>query len=407
MAVLAFLTLATGVAGVADVVGRDDQIDDVSNGSGRLGLAALEVYQSLSDADATATSAFLAGGVESPELRDRYDADIHRASIELATAAASISTQDGADAVAQLSANLPVYTTLIEQARTYNKLGLPLGSAYLREASSTMRDKMLPAAQELQKNAGAQLNETQDSASALPWIALVFLLLTLAVLAYTQRDLFKRTNRVFNKGLLTSTVAMVLLLGWLGVASFLAASHVDAGREDGSGQIERLAEARIAALQARSAEAVTLIARGGASAKGYEEQFTTEMNALLGDRGLIAKAKDANVDSAIKPVLEEALTTANAWQQTHVELRKKDDTGAYTDAVAIALSTEDGGAAKLSRHLDDLLAQAIDKARNRFQAETKSASNALTGVGIGTGLLAVTALIGSANGLQRRIAEYR
>ncbi|MEV0644343.1 hypothetical protein AB0I28_03680 [Phytomonospora sp. NPDC050363] len=408
MAVLAFLALASGVAGVADVVSRDDLIDGVSDGSGRLGLAALEVYQSLSDADATATSAFLAGGVESPELRDRYDEDINRASIQLATAAASITTQAGADAVARLSADLPVYTGLIENARTYNQQGLPVGAAYLREASGLMRDRLLPAAQELQDTAGSQLAETQDSAATLPWIALAFILLTLGVLAFTQIDLTKRTNRVFNVGLLASTVAMVLVLGWLGVASFLAAGHIDSGRESGSAQIERLAEARIAALQARSAESVTLIARGGKSAADYEAVFVTQMGILLdGGSGPLAKAREANTDPELTPVLDQALATAQAWQEVHTTLRGDDQRGEYTKAVELALSTDEGGAAKLSRQLDDLLAQAIQSAGDHFRAETKAASNALTGAGIGVGLLAVVCLAGSANGLQRRIAEYR
>lgn len=408
MAVLAFLALASGVAGVADVVGRDDLIDGVSDGSGRLGVAALEVYQSLSDADATATSAFLAGGVESPELRDRYDEDINHASIQLATAAASISTQEGADAVARLSADLPVYTGLIENARTYNQQGLPVGAAYLREASGLMQDRLLPAAQELQDNAGAQLAETQDSAATLPWIALAFILLTLGVLAFTQIDLSKRTNRTFNVGLLAGTIAMVLVLGWLGVASFLAAGHIDSGRDRGSAQIERLAEARIAALQARSAESVTLIARGGKSAADYEASFVQQMNLLLDTaNGPLAKAKAANTDPALTPILDQALATAQAWNETHATLRGDDQRGEYTKAVELALSTEDGGAAKLSRQLDDLLAQAIGSAGDHFRSQTSAASNSLTGAGIGVGLLAVVCLAGAANGLQRRIAEYR
>ncbi|GLZ79034.1 hypothetical protein Afil01_38410 [Actinorhabdospora filicis] len=407
LAILAVLTLGSGVAAVSDVVGRDEQITDVADGNGRLGLAALEVYQSLSDADATAAGAFLAGGVERPEVRARYLEDVNRATVQLATAAASITTQDAADAVAVLSAGLPVYTGYVETARTLNQQGLPVGAAYLRLASGMMQNELLPAARDLQKNATTQLGETQDSASLWPFITIVLAVATLLLLAYTQRDLAKRTNRVFNIGLLTATGAVLVLLLWTGAASILAASHISSGRENGSAQIERLAEARIAALQARTQEAVTLIARGGDAATKAEESYVTQMNALSGDQGLLAKAVAANADPALKDVLSGAQTTLNAWIDTHKKLHQADVLGDYNTAVAMALGEKDGEAGKLSRDLDQALAKAIDAAGKHFHEQTTSARNSLTGAGIGAGLLSLIALAAATRGLQRRIAEYR
>lgn len=407
LVILAVLTLGTGVAAVGDVIARDDQITDVADGNGRLGLAALEVYQSLSDADATAAGAFLAGGVERPEVRARYLEDVDRATVQLATAAASISTQDAADAVAALSAGLPVYTGYVETARTLNQQGLPVGAAYLRLASGMMQNELLPAARDLQKNAATQLGETQDSASTWPYITLVLAVATLAVLAYAQRDLTKRTNRVFNVGLLTATGAVLILLLWTGAASILAASHISSGRENGSAQIERLAEARIAALQARTQEAVTLIARGGDAATKAEEGYVEQMNALAGDQGLLAKAVSANADPAMKDVLASARTTLDAWIETHKKLHQSDVLGDYTSAVTVAIGEGDGQAGKLSRDLDQALATAIDAAGKHFHEQTTGARNSLTGAAIGAGVLSLIALAAASRGLQRRIAEYR
>jgi len=53
------------------------------------------------------------------------------------------------DDLATLSAELPVYTDEAATARADNRLGLPLGAAYLREASALMRGTLLPAASDI------------------------------------------------------------------------------------------------------------------------------------------------------------------------------------------------------------------------------------------------------------------
>ena len=74
---------------------------------------------------------------------------------------------------------LPVYTGEVETARADNRLGLPLGAAYLREASSLMRGTLLPAARDVSAQADAQLAADSGRATGLP---LAVLLLASAVL---------------------------------------------------------------------------------------------------------------------------------------------------------------------------------------------------------------------------------
>ena len=57
----------------------------------------------------------------------------------------------------------------------------------------------------------------------------------------------------------------------------------DTGRKTGSDQVALLAQARIAALQARADEALTLVARGGGG--DYEKDFQANMSALIGSDG--------------------------------------------------------------------------------------------------------------------------
>src|SRR5258706_1693875 len=143
MVALLALGLAAGVAGVVGSAQRSSFVDGVRTRSGPLAVQAQELYRSLSDADATAASAFLSNGVEPAELRNRYETDIAAATAALAAAATG--SDNDQPAIRQLSAQLPVYTGLVETARTFNRLGLPVGAAYLREASGLMPDQLLPA----------------------------------------------------------------------------------------------------------------------------------------------------------------------------------------------------------------------------------------------------------------------
>src|SRR5256884_265918 len=147
MLLLAVLGLLAGIAGVVGVMQRSALVDGVRNGSGPLAVQAQQLYRSLSDADATVAAAFLSNGIEPAALRQRYQDDIAAASAALSAVTAGAGTDR--DSVARLAAQLPVYTGLIDTARTYNRLGRPLGAAYLREASGLMRTELLPAAQRL------------------------------------------------------------------------------------------------------------------------------------------------------------------------------------------------------------------------------------------------------------------
>ena len=77
-----------------------------------------ELYRSLADADAMATSGYVSGGREPTAVRARYDDDIARATDRLGHAAGRL---PGSEPVATIAAQLPVYTGLVETARTLNR----------------------------------------------------------------------------------------------------------------------------------------------------------------------------------------------------------------------------------------------------------------------------------------------
>src|SRR5215831_3552470 len=212
-------------------------------------------------ADATAASAFLSGGLEPIAARQRYQADIAQAAAHLESATAAAGNSPAARDLAKLSAGLPVYAGEVETARANNRLGLPLGAAYLREASALMRGTLLPAARDVSAQADAQLTAASGQATGLP-LALI-LLVAAGLLGYVlyraQRWLFQRTQRRLNPGLVVASVAAVVSLLWLAVAFFVARADLLEARNHGSAPVAALAAADIAALQARADESLTLI----------------------------------------------------------------------------------------------------------------------------------------------------
>jgi hypothetical protein len=405
MIALLAIGLAAGVAGVVGSAQRSSLVDGVRTHSGPLAVQAQELYRSLSDADATAASAFLSNGVEPAELRSRYQSDIAAATAALAAAAAGSESDQAA--IQQLSTQLPVYTGLVETARTFNRLGLPVGAAYLREASGLMRDQLLTAAQRLYQRETDRLGAERGGAAGIPWLALLLGSATLAALIWAQRRLSRQTHRVFNLGLLAASLVTAIMVAWIGIAWVAVASQLSASNREGSAQVELLAKARIAALQARADEALTLVARGNGAT--FENDFTAQLKSLsgaTGKAGLLGSARSATTDVAVRRAVDAAIADVQGWLTVHQKLRGVDDGGNFSEAVKLAVGAEPGSAATLFNHLDGALGQAIQITKAAFDLRATSAAGALSGASGGGMVLSVLLLVGIAVGFQRRIAEY-
>ena len=403
---LIVIGLLAGVFTALGVQSRAQAVDDLAVRSGPLSVAAEEIYRSLSDADATATGAFLSGGLEPATARQRYEADIAQASGALAVAVAA---HDPADitarnsALATLSEQLPVYTGLVETARADNRQGLPLGAAYQREASNLMRARLLPAAQDLYLAESAQVNADQNSAGALPVAELLLALIVLGALVTGQVLLRRRTNRIFNAGLLAATAAAVVSLLWVAVASVAVMANIHASRSDGSAQVEVLAKARIATLSARADETLTLVARGaGQQYQADYEQVSKQLGDLLNSAGSLA------TDDAVRAKIDAAKQGAATWASVHAKVRAADDGGDYGTAVGLVTDqTSAQGAGTAFDNLDKDLRDAINQTRSAFDRAVAGANSALTGTIVGVAVLALVVAGGSAAGIWRRLKDYR
>lgn len=411
-AALAALVLLFGAVAVWEISGRVTAADDVVGRSQPLSADAASIYRSLADADTASSSGFLAGGDEPREVRSRYEKDIANASRLLVNAAASTTAgEDSRKQITLLSEQLPRYAGLIEQARATNKQGLPLGGAYLRYANEQMSTQLLPAAQRLYEAETGRLYTDYDEARALPLVSLGAGLLALAALLWAQRRNYRRTNRVLNHGLVAATAASLLLLLWLAAGHTVARSGLSEARTDGQESLKVLNDARIASLQARANENLTLVSRGAVLAEDkksdkYDVDFSNDMKDL--DAGLAIAAKLAD-DAAGRDPVARAAEGVRQWKGLHAAARQTDLTGDYQGAVGQVIGDKDHPKPTGSAFdtVDASLEEAVVHEQREFTRAARDGLGALDGLVTGTAALAVVGAVAALLGIGRRLSEYR
>ena len=379
-----------------------------------LSLDAQQIYSRLSDANDAAATAFLTGGLEPAATRQRYLADIAAASsgIEKATAQGGAGTGAAAKDLSMLARDLPVYAGEIETARADNRLGLPLGAAYLREASALMRGTpqvrgMLGYAQDLYATENASLSGTSAQATGGPLIG-VTVAAGLAVglaLYLAARWLRGRTNRVFNVGLLAAGAVVVLSIGWLALAFAGARSDLLNAQARGLATVQAAAQVSIAAQEAHADESLTLIDDSGDDT--YQSDYVDKQHALGPGAGTLLNAATAAArGTPAEPAVEKAATDARLWFAAHAKVRILDDNNGHVAAVASVLGTADSDAGQRFTLLSGDLTTAINADQAVFNATARSAAGAYTGLAPGVAVAALIMAAACAWGLGRRLAEY-
>lgn len=394
-AVLVVTTVACLIAGstvgqqLDAKIGRTEQVLDRTE---PLAFAAQSLYVSLSAADAGAATAFLSGGVESPQVRDTYEQALAEAAAALAEATSGATDAQTRAIVARIAADLPTYTGLVETARANNRQGFPVGSAYLRQASDLMQTSLLPNAEQLNQARFAAVREDQHRIGALPLTSIVLLLLVLVACGAGSVLLLRRTNRLVNPGVALAAAAALLALVWSAGATLTAAQLLETGDSGAGARVENLASARILAQQARTDETLALITRGDITAP--ENAFHTHTRDLE-QRLTAAGAGDSEA--------ARALTNWNAGhnaQRTAYE--KADYAGAVTQAIGTGPDSSATSFARLDRELRDALAQARTDLRDGVDA----AGTTFTLSPFGTLLLLLAAAGAVVTGLWPRLKEF-
>ncbi|WP_411079101.1 hypothetical protein [Streptomyces sp. cmx-18-6] len=408
-AVLALLVVVFGAVTALEISQRASAADDVVGRSQPLSADAANIYRSLADADTMAASGFLEGAQEPKAVQDQYRKDIEEAARLLVKASANTDSSTSSwQEITTLNELLPVYTGLIERARANNRQGLPLGGAYLRYANQKMSDELLPAAERLYAAETGRLDRDSSDARKWPFLSLAAGLLVLGALVWMQRRNYRRTNRVFNHGLLVATAAASVVLLWLAVGHTVARAELRSAMAHGQESLDVLNNARINSLKARANENLTLVARGAVltadgSADQYETDYTAGMKAL--DAQLKKAERLADDAGGSAPVIEASKRVAE-WQERHRKARATDDRGDYEGALKQIIGAEDSTGQSFQQ-VDAALGKALAHEQGEFTAAAEDGRGALRGLPTGAAALAVLGAVAAILGINRRLSEYR
>jgi hypothetical protein len=385
--------LALSIGGWYSIDRRESAIDDAAAAAQQL-IRVQDVRVLVVQADSIASNAYLEDGQESRDQREQYDDRITSASSRLVEVS-NAATGGQVATLEAVSAQLATYVGLVEQARSNNRQGFPVGSAYQRQAR-VVAESLVAALRSVEQNARTQVNDSMQRAHRASWLLVVTAFLLLAVLVLGSLWLAARWRRLVNVPLaIAGVITLLVLTAGIGVNG-RAVSQASTAVRGALTSADLLAQARAAAFDARSNEALTLIARGNGQA--YEAQWTLSSDVV--GRALTESCErfDRGCD---------ALEAYGDYTAEHVTMRAiEDEEGDWESAVDTV--TDPGGALSV-----DFVAFATS-AENDLALESQDATTAFSdAVGaLGTlrvlvvlaGLLgAVLALVGYG----QRLREYR
>lgn len=392
IAVAACLLLA--VAGFLAGTSQSAALHDAQRDAAQL-VGTQEARNDLVSSDATATNAFLVGGLEPTEARARYQTNLSDAAQALPRLAGTARGDGEADDLATVSDAVRQYAGLVESARANNRQGFPVGAAYLDQASAALRDDVLPTLDKVAVSTSERVDDDLGAVS-LAQALLLFVLLALVALAAVQVWLARRTHRVLNTGLAAASGAL-LVGGIVTVAAVLGGNGV--ARSVASGPYAATvatSQALSLATDAKSMESFTLIKRG--SGGDSEESYQTSLD---GAQSLLTEAAETEETSS------DTQSLLTAWDEKHTEIRALDDGGDWDGAVAAATSADDGSAgAAFAAFADQAHADVEATSTDAVDRLGSAATTAQVAAWVAL-LLGVAGAVAAAAGMNVRLKEYR
>ena len=351
------------------------------------------IQTSLGAADAAASNAYLSGGIERPDQRLAYDQARSQAS-QLVVVAAAQNPGDAAE-LGTVNEALARYTGLIDQARANNRQQLPLGTAYLRQARTVLTTEIVPALERVTASNQQRVADAYGAANSATAMLVAAGVIVLAGLLLVQLWLARRTHRILNAPLAGATVGVLIAL----IAGAIALNATGKKANDTSTHAYAasvdLAQARIAAFDAKSQESLRLINRGNGAAN--EKQYTADL----------AVAKDAFARAGAAGADTGGLDALATWQAVHAKVVTADGGGDWATARNLAVNNDSGDSnpafAAFDKASGDELAvqsQAVDAGLSG----TRVLLLVLGWLTLGLGLIAAAA---GWFGVSQRLEEYR
>jgi hypothetical protein len=331
---LIVLAVVFAVGGAFGVNRRANAINDVRVASRQL-LALQDIQVRIVHADAIASSSYLRSGQEDPAQRTAYLEEIAAAGDGL-VAVSGAATDTDLEQLSEASRLLGSYVGLVEQARANNRQGFPVGATYQRQANGIVSNAdvdtpdIVSSLRAVEASQRDQINDSLATAHrAGAWMQLSGWLLMVA-LVLASWWMSRTFRRIINLPIALSAVALFLLLVIGGTVQAGAVSDTDGAVGTQLEGADSAAQARAAAFEARSQEALTLINRGNGAAN--------EANWLRGD-DVVTQQLDRGFGSA-SGLSEDVGQAYEEYRSAHREIRDLDNGGDWDAAVDVSLGEE-------------------------------------------------------------------
>ena len=414
MIVLTAALLAAGLSMANSVANRQTELNHLLTSTEPMSNSAHNLYMSLSLADTIATTGFVQAGVEPEETRKQYLQAVDSAASE---ATAAVLDSDDEDVylrqlAVQIQRQLPVYTGLVEAARTNNRAGNAVGAAYMSNASAMMRDDILPAAASLFRLSANNVSEQQDQLTRPQWVPLSGLVAALVFLGLAQYWLWRISRRRFNRGFLGATLLMALALAWVSGTNVYTWHLGSQGFAESSTPWDSLTQARIDAQRTRTEEILALVQRRTNYNPSLEFSSTNEhISDALADF-----SNSTALHSSDAATIDEARAALQEWDEAKAHLWRALDSGNYEQALALATDSSPDAAgtgtnqtmssAAAFQKLDAALAELIATARDSMRSYLSESLAALNLVAAAVSLFSVLSAIAIWLGIRPRMVEY-
>ena len=381
---------------------RESGLQTLLNATEPMSNSAHTLYTSMSQADTLATTSFVQPGLQTAESHREYLAAIDAAVVAAdevlrgSVETRADNTDTVQDLVREIQRLIPQYTGLMERAQANQRVGNPLGVAYMSQASALMHDRMLLKARVILDLTRDQVEDEMKRLTRAQLVPLSGLLAALIALSAAQYALWRMFRRRLNKGFLAATALTLVAMIWLGASNIAA---WDAGRHNfasAAGPYEQLTNARTAVQEMRTAETITLLTRN-------TQRTNTSMNDTSAQ---VASALDAvsTVTNA-----DEIITARNAladWRLTHTSMTNALTSGDYDRAVTLTADSEQKTTATSFALLDDALGELIASSRYKQREHINEALGTTRGMSTGIMALMLVAIALTFAGIRPRIQEY-
>jgi hypothetical protein len=397
-------------AHVAQTIGRD-AVPSI--------VAAEKIRTTLADAHTQLLNVFLAQEAADGPSMQAYDKSIATAHDFLLDAGQNITYGD--------DERKPILTAMQELSEYERLAGRALadkgaGDA-LQKADALMRERILPAAAELDRANFVHLDAAfGDERHQATWWLAAFCAIALALvgaLFEAQRLLTRTFRRIVNPALFGATAVVAgAALVFLFLAGGLMA-NIRSAKEDAFDSVHALARAEALAYAANASESAYLLSHGGPTQAEQERLFQNASAAMFEGASISPDLKQMHGHGLLGDELanitfpgEEAAArrTAMGWQTylaIDARIRLLERAGKHAEAVALCMGTHEGESDWAFEQFNAALADTLKINDDAFHAIMDRAYRQVDWLGLLLLPLLFAPLLGSFLGFKPRLAEYR